>query len=87
MRTQRKGRAVHRFGSPASSQFSGWAVAAVSIEREVVFGHAYAILAPDAVVDGRREYENPTNLSVNGVSPVNPGPRRLRAGALDVEVA
>jgi hypothetical protein len=41
---------------------------AVSIEREVVSGHAYAILAPETVVDGRCGLENPTNSSVNGVS-------------------
>jgi hypothetical protein len=40
---------------------------AVSIEREVVSGHASAILAPDTVSDGRCGYENPTYLSVNGV--------------------
>jgi hypothetical protein len=41
---------------------------AVSIEREVVFGHAYAILAPSTAHGGRCGYDNPTNLSVNGVS-------------------
>jgi hypothetical protein len=40
---------------------------AVSIEREVVSGHASAILAPDTVSDGGCGYENPTYLSVNGV--------------------
>jgi hypothetical protein len=39
----------------------------VSIEREVVSGHAYAILAPQAAIGGMCEYENPTNLSVDGV--------------------
>jgi hypothetical protein len=37
---------------------------AVSIEREVVSGHATAILAPDTVNDGRCGHENPTYLSV-----------------------
>jgi len=40
---------------------------AVSIEREVVSGHACAILAPDAVNDGGCGFENPTFLSVDGV--------------------
>jgi hypothetical protein len=40
---------------------------AVSIEREVVSGHADAILAPDAVTDGRCGYESPTYVSVVGV--------------------
>ncbi|MEU1602184.1 hypothetical protein AB0K20_27715 [Micromonospora matsumotoense] len=39
---------------------------AVSIEREVVSGHAYAILAPHAD-GGGRGYDKPTNLSVDGV--------------------
>jgi hypothetical protein len=44
---------------------------AVSIEREVVSGHAYAILAPQAAeVRGRCGYDKPTKLSVDGV--VNP---------------
>jgi len=41
---------------------------AVSIERKVVFGHAYAILAPGAVLCGWCGYDNPTFLSVDGVS-------------------
>ncbi|MFI9643235.1 hypothetical protein ACIG87_24820 [Micromonospora sp. NPDC051925] len=40
---------------------------AVSIEREVVSGHAYAILAPQAAEGGGCGYDNPTNLSVDGV--------------------
>jgi len=40
---------------------------AVSIEREVVFGHAYAILAPHAADGGRCGYDNPANLPVDGV--------------------
>jgi hypothetical protein len=61
---------------PPSGRSSGSGVdTAVSIEREVVSGHAYAILAPDAVHDGRGGYDNPTNLSVNGVSILQtPGP-------------
>jgi hypothetical protein len=42
----------------------------VSIEREVVSGHAYAILAPQAANGGRCGKGKPTNLSVDGV--VNP---------------
>jgi hypothetical protein len=40
----------------------------VSIEREVVSGHAYAILAPEADSRGWCGYDRPTLLSVNGVS-------------------
>jgi hypothetical protein len=40
---------------------------AVSIEREVVSGHAYAILAHQAADGGRCGSDNPTNLSVDGV--------------------
>jgi hypothetical protein len=58
---------------------------AVPIEREVVFGHAYAILAPYAVTGVKRGYDNPTNLSVMVLKPVNPGPRRVCAGALVME--
>ena len=55
---------------------------AVSIEREVVSGHAYAILAPDTVDDGRCGYENPTYLSEDGVFLTrNPwAPARKRRG-------
>ena len=56
------------------------------IEREVVSGHAYAILAPDAIADGRCGNDKPTSLSVDGVEPENPGPRCYGTGALDVEV-
>jgi len=59
---------------------------AVCIEREVVSGHAYAILAPEPVIHGWCGYDKPTFLSVDGVKTRNPGPRRVRAGALDVEV-
>jgi hypothetical protein len=41
---------------------------AVSIEREVVSGHAYAILAPEADSCGWCGYDRPALLSVNGVS-------------------
>ena len=61
---------------------SGRADTAVSIEREVVSGHAYAILAPETADGGRCGNGKPTNLSVDGVSTRNPGPRRFRAGAL-----
>ncbi|GIE72261.1 hypothetical protein Apa02nite_083690 [Actinoplanes palleronii] len=55
---------------------------AVSIERKVVSGHAYAILAPHADSGGRCGKDKPANVSVNGVSTCDPGPRRFRAGAL-----
>jgi hypothetical protein len=55
-------------GSPAAGRTYGLgADTAVSIEREVVSGHAYAILAPEAVTGGRCGYDKPTNLSVDGV--------------------
>ena len=38
------------------------------IEREVVSGHAYAILAPEARTPGWCGYDKPTFLSVDGVS-------------------
>ena len=41
---------------------------AVSIEREVVSGHAYAIPAPEADSRGWCGHDRPTSLSVNGVS-------------------
>jgi len=47
--------------------FGSGAVTAVSIEREVVSGHAYAILAPHAADGGRCGYDKPTKLSVDGV--------------------
>ncbi|GIM80937.1 hypothetical protein Aau02nite_92520 [Amorphoplanes auranticolor] len=40
---------------------------AVSIEREVVSGHAYAILTPGTVIGGRCGKGKPTYLSVDGV--------------------
>ena len=40
---------------------------AVSIEREVVFGHAYAILAPESLVQGWCGYDKPMFVSVDGV--------------------
>jgi hypothetical protein len=49
-------------GSPATrTLFSSGADTAVSIEREVVSGHAYAILAPQAADGGGCGYDNPTN--------------------------
>jgi hypothetical protein len=66
---------LNTVGSPATrTQFRPWAVTAVSIEREVVFGHAYAILAPHAAVSGGCGYENPTNMSADGVQLVALGP-------------
>jgi hypothetical protein len=40
---------------------------AAAIEREVVSGHTYAILAPEADSRGWCEYDRPTFVSVNGV--------------------
>jgi hypothetical protein len=56
---------------PSGRSSSSGVDTAVSIEREVVSGHAYAILAPQAAeVRGRCGYDKPTKLSVDGV--VNP---------------
>jgi hypothetical protein len=44
-----------------------WADTVVSLDREVVSGHAYAILAPHAGNGRRRGNEKPTNQSVDGV--------------------
>ena len=52
---------------PAASTWLG-ADTAVSIEREVVSGHAYAIPAPEADSRGWCGYDTPTFVSVNGVS-------------------
>jgi hypothetical protein len=66
---EREGRAP--LDRPPSEQFSGSGVdTAVSIEREVVSGHAYAILAPQASNGGRCGKGKPANVSVDGV--VNP---------------
>jgi hypothetical protein len=55
-------------GSPAAGRSDGLgADTAVSIEREVVSGHAYAILAPHAVRYGWCGYDKPMSLSVDGV--------------------
>jgi hypothetical protein len=55
-------------GSPAATcSFTTGADTAVSIEREVVSGHAVAILAPQAADGGRCGYDKPASLSVNGV--------------------
>jgi hypothetical protein len=53
---------------PLPVVIAGRADTAVSIEREVVSGHAFAILAPEVVVDGWCGYDKPTFLSVDGVS-------------------
>lgn len=75
-------------GSPAVSRSPGLgADTAVSIERKVVSGHAYAILAPDAVVGGRCGQDKPTFrrqmvfLTHNPWAPVLPS-----TGALVMEV-
>ena len=71
---------------PAASAGLG-ADTVVSIEREVVSGHAYAILAPEAVIDGRCGHDKPTFPSVDGVAdPTTLGPGAICVGALNVEV-
>jgi hypothetical protein len=48
---------------------SDWArTPKLPIEREVVSGHAYAILAPETLGEGWCGYDKPTFLSVDGVS-------------------
>jgi hypothetical protein len=65
---QRKGRAEHRWIARRRGVVEVFgADTAVSIEREVVSGHAYAILAPHVADGGRCGYDNPTYLSVDGV--------------------
>jgi hypothetical protein len=56
-------------GSPAASARSSRSGAdtAVSLEREVVSGHAYAILTLQAAHGGGCGYDKPMNLSVDGV--------------------
>jgi hypothetical protein len=63
---EREGRTPLDRPPPGRSCSSG-ADTAVSIERKVVSGHAYAILAPHTADGGRCGYDNPTNLSVDGV--------------------
>jgi hypothetical protein len=82
---EREGRTPLDRPPPGRSRDLG-ADTAVSIEREVVSGHAYAIPAAQPADGGRCGYDNPTNLSVDGVLTYNPGPRRFRAGALVMEV-
>ena len=66
---EREGRAP--LDRPPSGQFPSSGVdTAVCIEREVVSGHAYAILASQAAYGGRCGKGKPMNLSVDGV--VNP---------------
>lgn len=65
---------------PPAASFRRGADTAVSIEREVVSGHAYAILAREVVTDGWCEYDNPTILSVDGVLPKPLGPGAWRRG-------
>ena len=66
---------------PPIGRNAGRADTAVSIEREVVFGHAYAIPAPEPVTHGWCGHDNPTLLSVDGVKTRKPwAPARLRRG-------
>jgi hypothetical protein len=52
---------------PSERNFRSGVDTAVSIEREVVSGHAYAILAPQAALSGRCGYDKPANVPVDGV--------------------
>src|SRR5205814_4853391 len=63
-------------GSPVTGRdFRLGADTAVSIERKVVSGHAYAIPAPEAVTRRRCGHDTPTSLSVDGVfDPQTQGP-------------
>jgi hypothetical protein len=83
---EREGRTPLDRPPPGRTEWLG-ADTAVSIEREVVFGHAYAILTPESRIPGWCGYDNPTFLSVDGVSDPQPlGPGACSAGALDMEV-
>jgi len=60
---------LHTVGSPAAGRTDGLgADTAVSIEREVVSGHAYAILAPESPNAGLVRIRQTDALSVDGVS-------------------
>jgi hypothetical protein len=68
MRKSEEREGLHRWIARRRSQLAGpGADTAVSIEREVVSGHAYAILAPEPLTQGWCGYYNPTFLSVDGV--------------------
>jgi hypothetical protein len=55
-------------GSPVAGRTYGFgADTAVSIEREVVSGHAYAVLTPETRSPGWCGNDNPTFLSADGV--------------------
>jgi hypothetical protein len=75
----------HRWIARRQDVVQFWGGHRSSLEREVVSGHAYAILAPDVADGGRCGYDNPANLSVDGVLTREPGPRRESAGALVME--
>ncbi|GGN95058.1 hypothetical protein GCM10010112_84940 [Actinoplanes lobatus] len=62
-----KGGHEHRWIARRWNAFDSGADTAVSIEREVVSGHAYAVLAPLPPTAARCGYDNPTNQSVDGV--------------------
>jgi len=62
---QRKGRARHRWIA-RTGRSEDWADTVVSIEREVVSGHDYAILVLGAVCGVRGGYDKPTFVSVDG---------------------
>jgi hypothetical protein len=61
------GRVLHRWIARRRPHIGLGADTAVSIEREVVSGHAYAVLTPEPLVQGWCGYENPTYVSVDGV--------------------
>jgi hypothetical protein len=51
---------LYTVGSPAAARTDGLSAdTAVPIEREVVSGHAYAILAPETLTQGWCGYDNP----------------------------
>jgi hypothetical protein len=62
-----KGGPEHRWIARHHDEVSSGADTAVSIDREVVSGHAHAILAPQTADGGRCGYDNPANLPVDGV--------------------
>ncbi|GAB3967300.1 hypothetical protein GCM10027615_16460 [Plantactinospora veratri] len=62
-----KGGLAHRWIARRRPQFRAGADTAASIEREVVSGHAYAILAPVPGTHGRCGYDKPAVLPVDGV--------------------
>ena len=67
-RSLRKGRVLHRWIARCQQLHELDADTAVSIEREVVSGHAYAVLTPETRCPGRCGCDKPMFPSVDGVS-------------------